>query len=169
MAFKVPNRISERISTVISTLDGKLNDGRVIVVEQKKRADRGIAREVWLTINLPEFSSQPIVWHEHLDPLVVNIHAGRLYVVGMPPTQREFELLGRPQPSYLAYIWENGTWRRIPFSEIPEAIFDANMFLEGLPLANEKLVTLAQKDPSLLNEYPRWLRRIDPKFIGPFY
>lgn len=69
----------------------KLNDGRVIVVTQKKRctdAFKGqnyvgcIDRESWLTINLPEFSVQPIIWHENLNPRVLNIHNGKLYVVG---------------------------------------------------------------------------------------
>src|SRR5271156_2486460 len=63
----------------------KLNDGRVIVVTQKKRCEGAytggnyascITREAWLTIALPEFSSQPMVWHESLDPMVVNIDGG---------------------------------------------------------------------------------------------
>ena len=61
----------------------KLNDGRVIVVTQKKKCSEGytgqnwatcIAREAWVTINLPEFSDKPIVWHEHLKANVVNVH-----------------------------------------------------------------------------------------------
>src|ERR1017187_6175079 len=67
----------------------KLNDGRVIVVEQKKLVEDEMAREAWLTINLPEFSAEQIVWHEHLSPIVLNIDEGMLYVVGQPPTARE--------------------------------------------------------------------------------
>jgi len=49
----------------------KINDGRTIVVEQKKRVGGLIAREAWLSINLPDLDIHNIVWHEHLMPLVV--------------------------------------------------------------------------------------------------
>ncbi|MGZ3254869.1 MAG: hypothetical protein ACXU7D_11245, partial [Burkholderiaceae bacterium] len=67
-----------------------------------------IAREGWLTISLPEFSEQPIVWHEHLFAIVVNIHGGRLYVVGCPPTAREEQYYGNPKPNYVGFVWEGG-------------------------------------------------------------
>ncbi|HWW04229.1 hypothetical protein [Collimonas sp.] len=147
----------------------KFNDGRVITVTQKKHVDGGMAREAWLTINLPELSPQPIVWHGHLDPMVLNIYEGKLYVVGMPPTQREFEQLGSPRPPYLGYIWGGGQWKRLQFSEIPVAIYDANMLLEGLPPAHTKLVTLAQKEKNALGGYSWWQKRIDANATGNFY
>src|SRR5579864_2311971 len=110
-----------------------LNDGRVIVVEQKKHIDHGIGREAWLTINLPEFSARPIVWHESLSPLIVNIDGGRLYVVGFPPSEVELKHYGSPRPPYVGFVWENGAWKQIPFEKIPERIYTTNMLIDGFP------------------------------------
>jgi hypothetical protein len=145
----------------------KLNDGRVIVVEQKKRADRGIAREAWLTINLPEFSAQRIVWHENLSPLVVNVDDGRLYVVGYPPTVIEFNHYDKPHPAYVGFVWKNGTWVRIPFEKIPTRIYTTNMLIDGFPENGTTLLRLEKKNSRELNGEPTHLyglRRIDPTF-----
>ncbi|WP_211463984.1 hypothetical protein [Collimonas silvisoli] len=146
----------------------KLNDGRIIVVEQKKRSDGRIAREAWLTINLPEFSAKPLVWHENLDPLILNVNEGRLYVVGIPPTVREARLYGNPTPPYIGFLWERDSWKRIPFEQIPEAIYATNMLIESFPPKDTTLLTLAKKksvevngDPTL----PKYFKRIDPTFV----
>jgi hypothetical protein len=144
----------------------KLNDGRVIVVEQKKLNQGGIAREAWLTINLPEFSAQPIIWNENLDPLVVNIDDGKLYVVGHPPTPVETRHYGCPQPPYVGFVWENGTWIRIPFEKIPEQIYTANMLSDSFPPKETSLLTLEKKDSPELGRrptLPALLKRLDPK------
>ena len=160
----------------------KLNDGRVIVVTQKKRCEGGdytaktgatcIARESWLTINLPEFSDKEIVWHESLDPMVVNIHQGRLYVVGFPPHTVEFRAYGATNPPYFGFIWDNGAWKRIAFSEIPEALYDTNMLIESVPGTKTDLLTLARKNSPEENgamTKPAQLHRIDPKFTISAY
>jgi len=142
----------------------KLNDGRVIVVEQKKRMEGSIARETWLTINLPEFSASPIIWNEKLRPMVVNIDSGKLYVVGDPPTGREMELYGCPKPSYVGYIWEDGKWKRIPFNEIPERIYDSNMLFKSVPPSGTTFLNLERKNAPDLNGTtgPSAVRRINP-------
>jgi hypothetical protein len=152
----------------------KLSDGRTIIVTQKKRCEGAytggnyadcIAREAWLTINLPEFSAQPIVWHQHLFAIVVNIHGGRLYVVGCPPTERESKLYGSPKPFYIGFVWDNGLWKRIPFKEIPEEIYDTNMFLEHIPPLGTTYLTIAKKESKEMNGDPttvKFLKRIDP-------
>jgi hypothetical protein len=160
----------------------KLNDGRTIVVTQKKHCEGAytggnyadcIARESWLTINLPEFSAQPIVWHEHLFAIVVNIHDGRLYVVGFPPTEREFNLYGSQRPPYFGFVLENGLWKGIPFKEIPEAIYDTNMFMEAIPPSGTTFLTVTRKEskergmrgsPTTSEEF----KRIDPTFKSNF-
>ena len=158
----------------------KLNDGRVIVVTQKKRCTNAvkgkdyygpyigcIARETWLTINLPEFSAQPIVWHEKLDPRILNIHNGRLYVVGIPPTGYEFNLWGKPQPPYIGFVWEDGQWRRLLFVEIPEAVYDTNMLIESIPRDGKDYLTWATKQSIAFNgapEYRKPQKRIDPTY-----
>ena len=154
----------------------QLNDGRVIVVKQKKRCQSAytgqnfascIAREAWLTINLPEFSSQEIVWHEKLDPLILNIDKGRLYVVGWPPTSFEFRLYGASNPPYFGFVWDQNVWKRIPFSEIPEAIYKTNMLIEGVPPKDMKFISLKEKNSKEMNgnqEYTLEVKQIDPKY-----
>ena len=153
----------------------KLNDGRVIVVTQKKHcfgAYTGgnyascIAREAWLTIKLPEFSAQEIVWHEGLSPRVLNIYEGRLYVVGIPPTCFEFRTYGKPQPPYVGFVFENGQLKHIPFKEIPEAIYDTNMLMDAIPPNGLKFLSLVKKESSEMNGKPyiqMHHKRIDPK------
>jgi len=123
----------------------KLLDGRIIVVTQKRLMQGLLTRDAWLTINLPQISQEPIVWHESLDPMVVNLFNGSLYVVGMPPTEREFHRYGKPVPSYIGFRWTGKGWQRIPFNEIPEAIYDANMLVNDLPPKLPKLLTLDEK------------------------
>lgn len=160
----------------------QLNDGRVIVVTQKKRCEGGdfkakkgatcVAREAWLTIKLPEYFDKDILWHESLDPLVINIHNGYLYVVGRPPHTLEFRAYGATNPPYFGFVWEKNSWRRIPFTEIPEAIYDTNMLIESIPQSRTDLLTLAIKNGTGENGnsvYPSYLRRIDPKHIAPAY
>jgi hypothetical protein len=162
----------------------KLSDGRVITVTQKKHMEGAFAREAWLTINLPEFSSQPIVWHEHLQAMVLNVYAGHLYVVGIPPTQREYDEYGRQALPYIGFMWENGQWKRISISNIPEQIYDANMIPEGAlqgyiedlksehigeaSSINPKLVTVAQKSLSSRLGISPWGRHIDPQTTSQF-
>jgi hypothetical protein len=145
----------------------KLNDGRVIVVEQKKRPDGGIAREAWLTINLPEFSTQPIVWHENLSPLIVNIDGGKLYVVGYPPTIIEENKYGKPSPDYVAFVWDHGAWNRIPFDDIPQQIYTTNMLIDGFPPKGITILTLKKKNGPEMNgdaTQPPGLLRLSPRF-----
>ena len=154
----------------------KLSDGRIIMVTQKKLCEGAytggnyadcVAREAWLTINLPEFSAQPIVWHEHLFAIVVNIHEGRLYVVGCPPTAREEQYYGNPKPNYVGFVWEGGQWKRIPFKEIPEAIYDTNMFLGHIPPSGATHLTVMRKESNErgMRGSPTtvpFMKRIDP-------
>jgi len=158
----------------------KLNDGRVIVVTQKRRCESAytgaemapcISRETWLTIKLPEFGDKEIVWNEKLKPMVVNVHQGQLYVVGRPPTGREFDLYGKPQPPYIAYRWKEGIWERMPLVEIPEAIYDANMIID-LPPKETKFLTIIQKESSEMNgapEYRKPTKRIDLNYKSNFH
>lgn len=152
----------------------RLNDGRIIVVTQRKRCEGAytggnyapcIAREAWLTINLPEFSDKPIIWHEKLKSSALNIHDNSLYMVARFPTQREFKLYGEPQPPYIGFVWKDNTWQRIPFEAIPEAIYDTNMLIEGIPPEGIKYLSIVKKESKEINgdsTYPKYIKRIDP-------
>ena len=153
----------------------KLSDGRVIVVTQKRLCEGTyngssysscIPRDAWLTLNLPELGKDDVTWNARLDPMVLNVHQGQLYIVGTPPTKREFDFYGRPQPHYLAYKFQNGQWQRTDFNEIPEVIYDTNLLLD-LPPKKMKLVTLSAKASQEMNGdggYTRDQRRVDPNY-----
>lgn len=146
----------------------KLSDGRVIVVTQKRRYESvytgsntgNLPRDSWLTFKLPEFGNQEIVWHENLLPQVLNVYQGRLYVVGVPFTEKEFRQYGKPYPEYVSYRYEVGKWQRIPFNEIPEAIYDTNLLIANEPPNGEIFVSFAikaeeMKDGTLGSHYKR--------------
>ena len=152
----------------------QLQDGRVIVVTQKRRYERAyngretsnVERETWLSFSLTETGNKEIIWNEKLEPRVLNVHNGKLYVVGWPHTWREFELYGKPRPGWLGYVLEAGNWSQIPFEQIPIEIYDTNLLIDwniDLP----KLVTLAEKNSKKRNgnhRYPKSVKRIDPNY-----
>lgn len=143
----------------------KLLDGRVITVTQKRRIEGNIERETWLTFKLPEFSDKEIVWHENLGTMVLNVYQNKLYIVGTPGTIIEYRQYGRPEPTYIGYRLDNTQWVRIPFSEIPVAIYDGNMYPENMALARLKKVSLSDKDEIFKDD--RWRahqRKIDPNY-----
>ena len=129
----------------------KLLDGRVITVHQERRFEGrayngstfgSMPREFWITMSLPEISKQEIVWHEKVLPTNLNIFKGKLYVVAVPQTSREFYLYNKPRPPYLGYQFENGQWKRIPFNEIPVSIYDTNLSISGDQYIHDGRVTL---------------------------
>ncbi len=147
----------------------KLLDGRIITVTQKRRIVENIEREAWLIFKLPEFSDKEIVWHENLDTMVLNVYQNKLYVVGTPGTIIEYNQYGRPEPFYIGYRYDNGQWVRIPFNEIPVAIYDANMYPENMALARLKQVSIAEKVE--IFEDDSWRthqRKIDPNYKSNF-
>lgn len=163
-------------STITWQEEVKLSDGRVIVVTQKRRYEgaysghgsgaSSIPREAWLTFKLPEFGSKEIVWHENLDTQILNVYKGKLYIVGLPHTEREFRQYGSPRPSYIGFRYDQGQWVRIPFNEIPIAIYDSNMWLDSAPDNKSKYVSLTNKAGQMNDGmYPNELKRIDPHYV----
>lgn len=145
----------------------KLLDGRVITVTQKRRYDTDkMPREAWLTFKLPEFGNQEIVWHENLEVQVLNVYQGKLYVVGYTYSAIEFRQYGRPKPSYIGFRYDTGQWTQLRFNEIPEAIYDTNMYFENMAVYRLKHVSLADKDKMLKDdEYMQHFKKIDPKWV----
>lgn len=147
----------------------KLLDGRVITVTQKNRVEEDMPREFWLTIKLPEFSSQEIVWHENLSPVVLNIYQNKLYIIGIPGTIVEYNQYGRQEPKYIGYRYDNSQWVRIPFNEIPVEIYDVNMYPENMALERLKHVSLEDKIQIFKdNRWGSHQRRIDPNYRSSF-
>lgn len=152
-------------NTITWTEEVKLLDGRVITVTQKRRIEENIEREAWLTFKLPEFGDKEIVWHENLHTMILNVYQGRLYVVGSPDTEREFRQYGKPYPEYVPYRYEIDRWQRISFKEIPETIYDVNMYPENMALNRLKHVSVADKIEMFKDD--RW--RSEQKKISPSY
>lgn len=151
----------------------KLSDSRVITVTQKRRYEGAysgqdfgsVVRESWLTFKLPEFSNQEITWHENLKPRILNLYNGKLYIVGFPPTGQEFDLYGKPQPPYIGFRYGNGGWLRIPFAEIPQVIYDTNLWIENDPPNKYGHVSFADKAAEMRNdELLNHHKRIDPNY-----
>lgn len=149
----------------------KLLDGRMIIVHQQRRFEGayngsnygGIPRESWLTLKLSETANLETTWHEKLEPSHLNVVNGKLYIVAQPPTTREYYLYDQPRPPYIGYVFENKAWRRIPFSEIPLAIYDTNLSLDSENYIHAGQVTLADKQKMLdAPTLPKYLKRIDP-------
>lgn len=154
-------------NTITWTEDVKLLDGRVITVTQKRRIDtKRMPREAWLTFKLPEFGDKEIVWHENLGTQVLNLFQGKLYVVTTFPSIVEFRQYGKPSPAYVGFRYDNGQWVRIPFNEIPEAIYDSNMYFDNMALYRLKHVSLEHKAGMMREEtYMPSIKRLDPNFF----
>ena len=152
--------------------DVRLLDGRVVTVVQKKLCKGGdyaatveatcLARDAWVRIEIPEINDHEILWHENLNPMVINIFKGRLYIVGTPPTSVEFRKYGAVNPPYYGFTWEGGNWKHIPFAEIPNEIYEGNMLIESIPKTRATHVTLEQKKIETGCCYRSPQRRIDP-------
>ena len=143
----------------------KLLDGRVIVVQQKRRFDESrMPREAWLSFKLPKFGDKEILWHEALDTMVLNVYQQKLYIVGFTTTDVEFGHFNNPKLHYIGFRYDNKQFVQIPFNEIPEAIFDANLWFENMINHKLKFVSISDKNTLLMADggYPRELKRIDP-------
>lgn len=160
-------------STISWHEEVRLLDSRIIVVKQQRRYEQayngsnfgGVERESWLTIKLPETGNQETTWHENLIPSNLNVVNGKLYLVGMPPTAREFVLYNKPRPPYIGYVFENNAWRRIPFTEIPEEMYDMNMSFYSKDYIQDGRITLPVKVKALKTPgLPKSYRRINPSY-----
>lgn len=156
----------------------KLLDGRVITITQKRRyegvytgQDYGsVVREAWLTFKLPEFGNQDITWHENLKPRILNLHNGGLYIVGVAPTGLEFDQYGKPRPPYIGFRYQAGKWLRIQFTEIPEAIYDTNLWIENVPPNKSGHVSFADKAAEMRDaELRKHHKKIDPNYQSNFH
>lgn len=150
----------------------KLLDGRTITVTQKRRYEKvytgqdfgSVVREVWLTVKLPEYSKEEIIWHEQLKPRILNMHDGKLYVIGWPPTELEFRQYGNQNPPYVGFRYERGKWIRIPFSEIPESIYDTNLWIENDPPNKSGFVSFSDKEKEMKDrELGKHHKRMAPR------
>lgn len=160
--------------TVAWTEDVRLLDGSVVTVAQKRLCQGGdytaatnascLARDAWVTLHLPAIAPTDIVWHESLNPMVINVYQGRLFIVGTPPTSLEFRKYGAVNPPYVGYVWTGQAWQRLAFAAIPVAIYDGNMLPDSIPMTRTAHVTLEQKYREAHDGFIRPPQRIDPAY-----
>jgi hypothetical protein len=155
---------------IIWTEDVKLLDGRVITVTQKRRIDmKRMPREAWLTFKLPEFGDGEIVWHENLETQVLNVYQGRLYIVGYTYGIQEFHQYGNPPSLHVPYEYRDGQWLRIQISELPEALYDTNMYPDNMAIRRLKHVSVADKLEIFKDD--AWMqhqRKVSPNYKSNF-
>ena len=96
---------------------------------------------------------QPVVWRElgkvgsRLQPMLLEVDSGRLYLVGVPPTGTDYDGYGCPVPPYIAWRYDGGTWGRVSLGELPTRFSKANLLGSGaerLIRASNGYLTAAQ-------------------------
>ena len=115
----------------------RLNDGRTITIEQWRKYASAydgdkvarLQREARIRFKVPELGNATIEWQERLYPIVLNVHGGKWYIVGMPNTGADFDYYKRPRHTYVPFRFENGKWERIPFKELPKEVYQSNLWL----------------------------------------
>ncbi len=98
-----------------------LTDGRIASVHRATKFNtEGSLLETALTIDLPEIGGKRI-WREALYPAIVNSFEGKVYVVGFV-TYRSSRKYRNPRFGYVAFVYANSGWQRIPFLSVPESV-----------------------------------------------
>jgi hypothetical protein len=101
----------------------------------------------------------------------MNTPHGHLYVAGWPPTQSGFQSYGKQRPPYIGFVWENESWKRLPFADLPE-VMPPNLLIDGIPPAGTKLLQLSRKERAELNNlsgFGKGQQQIDPTYRSSFH
>ncbi|TAN48524.1 MAG: hypothetical protein EPN21_14685 [Methylococcaceae bacterium] len=135
----------------------QLSDGRIIEVTQKRRYEKSVhgiaAREAWLRFRLSETNFLEIEWHENLSPMRLDVLEGKPFIVAYPPTYREYVQYGRPKPAYFGFTYENSQWLRLPYANIPESQYDANLLIDNILPEGMTKMTLIDKNSKQFNNH----------------
>ncbi len=154
----------------------QLSDGRTVTIEQWRRYDNAydgdkmakLQREARIRFKVPELGKDAIEWQERLTPLLLNVHDGKWYIVGFPPTGAEFDHYKWPRHTYVPFRFDNGKWQRIPFKELPKEIYQTNLWLGNNPPENSP-ATQADRDAYVLrlgSQMSPHRLKIDPNYLG---
>ncbi len=152
----------------------QLTDGRIITIEQWRRYEQSydgdkvakLQREARIRFNVPELGKDAVEWKERLMPIVLNVHAGKWYIVGFPPTGAEFDYYKWPRHTYVPFRYDNGKWQRIPFKELPKEIYQSNLWLGNNPPENSP-AKQADRDAHVWkmgSQMAMELLRVDPNY-----
>ncbi|MGN2393211.1 hypothetical protein [Pelomicrobium sp. G1] len=118
-----------------------LPDGRTLIVERAHRLGSPFDGELsdlnkpplaigfTIDIPLPQGGKARWIGDRSLLPLAVGLKDGTAYLVASPRTCPDYDRWGRPVPPYVFFKYEHGAWQRIPVSEFPEEINQANLMI----------------------------------------
>jgi hypothetical protein len=142
----------------------QLSDGRVVEITQQRRYEKTyvgdgsgkstIVRDAWIRFRLPETDFKEVVWHENLIPMRFDMVDGKPFIVAYPHVGAQFIQYGRPKPAYLAYVYQQGEWHRVPFSEIPEIQYDFNLVAKRVFPDGMTHLSLVEKKNKVFNGNP---------------
>jgi hypothetical protein len=121
-----------------------LHDGRIIVVAWNVELVPGepfrkMAGATSFKLSHPT-TGQPIVWENagkigsRLSPTMLDVDAGRLFLVMMGQSVADYSSLGCPTPPYFVFRYDAGLWVRVPLSDLPTRFRKANLL--GFPGEN---------------------------------
>ena len=152
-----------------------LSDGRMIVVRQwrsrqRLSGDGGVrilGTKASITFPALDGSKGEAVRYEGLiQPLILNVWAGRTYLVGQPLQHAFFVDMGAPRSGWIALVLNSQRgWDRISPRDVPERIRETNLLIAGAPPASMTRVMWATKISNELNANLKWpdhMRMLDP-------
>ncbi len=75
-------------------------------------------------------TGQPVVWEDpgkvgsRLNPILLDIDAGRLFLVMLGQSVTDYSQMGCPVPPYFVYRHDHGTWFRVPLDDLPPTVLE---------------------------------------------
>lgn len=111
-----------------------LHDGSKIIVERS--VDRGGRHEIGQSPPIKEQSvsftlpgtSENVVWHDQFSkdiggasflPMMLEIRNGTAFLVAHPMGCLAYNKWSRPNPPYVVFKYQGGSWGRVPLQELP--------------------------------------------------
>ena len=133
-----------------------MHDGRKLIVEraQTRGGRHEIGQDVPVAKHTVSFAllgkNTPIVWESefgleigksNLSLLAIDVVGGVPYIVTTPTGCIPYNKWGRPNPPYVFFKFDGRVWQRIPLTEFPIEIKEANVAIGALTLREEKQLT----------------------------
>lgn len=122
--------------------EARLHDGSKIIVERS--VDRGGRHEIGQSPPIKEQSvsfvlpgtSENLVWHDQFSkdiggasflPMMIEIKDGTAFLVAHPMGCLAYNKWGRPNPPYVVFKYQRGSWSRVPLQELPSDFKTPNL------------------------------------------
>lgn len=126
--------------------DVPLSDGRVLRIHRAQEFNTdGSLIETELSFNLPE-TGPARIWREALHPVIVDLHDGKVYVVGHVTYKSAWKYKD-PKYGYVAFTLSPGGWQRVPFISLPEVVRSS----ENIAYCTRAIRTLEAKQTGWCN------------------